>query len=72
MILSHLSRKFGQKYRKSFEICISTSRGGAAQIGNLLNLVEKSMETCQFLKIFMNYEIFYISKSISKKKIKAC
>ena len=32
--------------------------------GIIKNLVEKSMETCKILKIFMNYEsIFIISKA---------
>ena len=62
----------GRNLENLFKYAFLLPGGGPVQIENLLNLVEKSMETCSFLKFFINYEIFYISKSILIKKIKAC
>ena len=61
-MFSKLSRKFREKFRKFREYAFVGGSGAepieASEI--IKKLVEKSMETCKILKIFMNHlSIFY-------------
>ena len=52
------------KIQKILEICICKGFGGQTPEAReiIKKLVEKSMETCKCLKIFMNYEYFFYLK----------
>ena len=56
-ILTKLSRKFREKFSKFWKYAfVGVSGGGPPEASEMIkNLVEKSMETCNFLKIFMNF-----------------
>ena len=58
-ILSKFLRKFRKFWKYAFVGGSGAEPPGPSEI--IKNLVEKSMETCKRLKIFMNYEsIFYL------------
>ena len=59
-------RKCREKFSKVLEICNCRGLGGGAPEASeiIKNLVEKSTETCDFLKIFMNYEQHFLFKQL--------
>ena len=59
--LSKFSRKFREKFRKFWKYaCRGGSGAEPSEASEIIkNIVEKSMETCILLKIFINYESMY-------------
>ena len=58
-------RKFGKVQKYAF---VGGSGGGLLKLANLLKTVEKSMETCNFSKIVINYERFILFSEANLNK----